>query len=144
MAMDAITSKDQAPRLLAGGNPQIPKGDGDAPVQAYIAAMPEWKSDVGRRLDELIEQAVPDVVRAVKWNQPLYGVEDGGFFASFRCFTRYIKLTFFAGAELAPVPPVDFKDPKEKALHIHEDDELDEEQLLDWFQQAAALPGWTP
>lgn len=132
------------PKLLAGGNPQIPKGEGDAPVRAYIDAMPGWKSAVGRRLDALIEQAIPDVVKAVKWNQPLYGVEGQGFFVSFRCFTRYIKLTFFAGAELDPVPPVDFKDPKEKAFHIHEGDELDEQQLASWFRQAAAIPGWTP
>ncbi len=138
------TSQGDGPRLLAGGNPQIPKGDGDAPVQAYIDAMPGWKSDVGHHLDALIEQAVPDVVKAVKWNQPLYGVEDQGFFVSFRCFTRYIKLTFFAGAELDPVPPEGFKDPNEKALHIHEDDELDEQQLTSWFEQAAAIPGWTP
>jgi hypothetical protein len=132
------------PRLLAGGNPQIPKGDGDAPVRAYLDAMPGWKSDVGRRLDALIEQAVPHVVRAVRWNQPLYGVPDEGFFVSFRCFTSYIKLTFFRGALLDPVPPIDFKDPDAKALHISEDDELDEEQLIRWFDQAAALPGWTP
>lgn len=138
------TPRSEGPRLLAGGNPQIPKGDGDAPVQAYIDAMPGWKSDVGRHLDALIERAVPHVVKAVKWNQPLYGVEGQGFFASFRCFTRYIKLTFFAGAELAPLPPVEFKDPDSRAFHIHEDDELDEEQLLSWFEQAAAIPGWTP
>lgn len=134
----------EGPPLLAGGNPQIPKGDGDAPVQAYIDAMPGWKSDVGRHLDALIEQAVPHVVKAVKWNQPMYGVADRGFFVSFRCFTNYIKLTFFRGAELDPVPPVDFKDPNEKALHIHEDVELDERQLISWFEQAAAIPGWTP
>ncbi len=141
---DESATEGDGPRLLAGGNPQIPKADGDEPVQAYIEAMPGWKSDVGRRLDELIEQAVPDVVKAVKWNQPLYGVEDQGFFVSFRCFTNYVKLTFFRGAELEPVPPVDFKDPEEKAFHIHEDDDLDEEQLTGWFEQAAAIPGWTP
>lgn len=139
-----MTPHDDGPRLLAGGNPQIPKGDGDAPVQAYIDAMPGWKSDVGRRLDALIERAVPDVVKAVKWNQPMYGVEGEGFFVSFRCFTKYIKLTFFMGVELDPVPPVDFKDPQSKAFHIHEDDELDEEQLISWFEQAASIPGWTP
>jgi hypothetical protein len=138
------TSQGDGPRLLAGGNPQIPKGDGDAPVEAYIEAMPGWKSDVGRRLDELIEQAVPHVVKAVKWNQPLYGVEGEGFFVSFRCFTKYIKLTFFRGADLDPVPPVDFKDPTEKALHIYEDDALDDQQLRSWIEQAAELPGWTP
>ncbi|HVM13550.1 MAG TPA: DUF1801 domain-containing protein [Egibacteraceae bacterium] len=138
------TPQPDGPRLLAGGNPQIPKGDGDAPVQAYINAMPEWKSDVGRRLDALIEHAVPTVVKAVKWNQPLYGVQDQGFFVSFRCFTHYIKLTFFRGAELDPLPPVEFKDPDGRALHIHEDDDLDEQQLTGWFEQAAAIPGWTP
>lgn len=137
-------SHPAAPRLLAGGNPQIPKGDGDAPVQAYIDAMPGWKCDVGRHLDALIEQAVPHVVKAVKWNQPMYGVQDQGFFVSFRCFTNYIKLTFFRGAELDPLPPVEFKDPNERAFHIHEDDDLDEQQLTSWFEQAAAIPGWTP
>lgn len=137
-------SQRQGPRLLAGGNPQIPKGDGDAPVQAYIDAMPGWKSDVGRHLDALIEQAVSHVVKAVKWNQPMYGVEDQGFFASFRCYTKYVKITFFRGAELDPVPPVDFRDPNEKAFHIHEDDDIDDEQLISWFEQAAAIPGWTP
>jgi hypothetical protein len=141
---DERTDQGDGPRLLAGGNPQIPKGDGDAPVQAYIAAMPGWKSDVGRHLDALIEQAVPGVVKAVRWNQPLYGVEGEGFFVSFRCFTSYLKLTFFRGAELDPLPPVGFKDPDARALHIHEDDELDEGQLIRWFEQAAAIPGWTP
>jgi hypothetical protein len=144
MAKDERTPQGDGPRLLAGGNPQIPKGDGDAPVQAYLAAMPGWKSDVGHRLDALIEQAVPDVVKAVKWNQPLYGVEGQGFFVSFRCFTSYLKLTFFRGAELDPPPPVEFKDPDARALHIHDDDELDEGQLVRWFEQAAAMPGWTP
>jgi hypothetical protein len=132
------------PRLLAGGNPQIPKGDGDAPVQAYIDAMPGWKSDVGRHLDVLIQRAVPHVVKALKWNQPLYGVQGQGFFVSFRCFTKYVKLTFFSGAELDPLPPVEFKDPNERAFHIHEDDDVDDEQLISWFRQAAAIPGWTP
>jgi hypothetical protein len=144
MADDERTDKGEGPRLLAGGNPQIPKGDGDAPVQAYIDAMPGWKSDVGHRLDVLIEQAVPGVVKAVKWNQPLYGVEGQGFFVSFRCFTGYLKVTFFRGAELDPLPPVEFKDPDARALHIHDDDELDETQLVSWFEQAAAIPGWTP
>jgi hypothetical protein len=144
MAKDEPAPQGDGPRLLAGGNPQIPKGDGDAPVQAYLDAMPGWKSDVGRRLDALIEQAVPGVVKAVKWNQPLYGVEGQGFFVSFRCFTSYLKLTFFYGAELDPLPPVAFKDPDARAFHIHDDDELDEGQLVRWFEQAAAIPGWTP
>jgi hypothetical protein len=131
-------------RLLAGGNPQIPKGDGDAPVQAYIDAMPGWKSDVGRHLDALIEEAVPHVVKAVKWNQPMYGVPDQGFFVSFRCFTRYIKVTFFRGAELDPLPPIGFKDPAARAVHIHEGDALDERQLTGLFEQAAAIQGWIP
>lgn len=130
------------PRLLSGGNPQIPKGDGAGPVRAYIAAMPGWKREVGERLDALVEQAIPDVERYVRWNQPMYAVDGQGYVVSFRCFTRYVKVTFFSGGELDPVPPVDFKDPKEKAFHIHEDDELDADQLLDWFRQASQLPGW--
>jgi hypothetical protein len=144
MRQNETTPGADGPRLLAGGNPQIPKGDGDTPVQAYIEAMPGWKSDVGRRLDALIEQAVPHVVKAVRWNQPLYGVEDQGFFVSFRCFAHYIKLTFFRGAELDPPPPVEFKDPDARAVHVHEEDELDERQLIGWFEQAAAIDGWIP
>jgi hypothetical protein len=135
---------DDAPRLLAGGNPQIPKGDGDAPVQAYIAAMPGWKQDLGRRLDALIERTVPDVQKAMRWNNPLYGVEGEGYFLSYRCFTRYVKVTFFQGASLEPLPPVAFKDPDARAIDIHEDDELDEAQMASWIEQAAELPGWTP
>lgn len=131
-------------RLLAGGNPQIAKGDGPAPVEAYIVAMPGWKSAVGRRLDELIEEAVPDVARAVRWNQPMYGVEDEGWFASFRCFTRYVKVTWFHGALLDPQPPETLSDPDARALHVHEGDELDEDRLRTWFAQAADGPGWVP
>lgn len=140
---DAGTAAGE-PRLLAGGNPQIPKGDGDAPVQAYIAAMPGWKQDLGRRLDGLIERTVPDVQKAMRWNNPLYGVEGEGYFLSYRCFTRYVKVTFFQGASLEPLPPVAFKDPDARAIDIHEDDELDEEQLASWIAQAAELPGWRP
>lgn len=132
------------PRLLSGGNPQIPKGDGDAPVQAYIAAMPEWKSDVGRRLDALIVRTVPDVRKAVKWNSPFYGVENQGWFLSFHCFARYIKVAFFKGASLHPLPPGESKDKDTRYLDIHENDEWDEERLSSWIRQAAALPGWTP
>lgn len=138
------TEPDAAPRLLAGGNPQIPKGDGDAPVQAYIAAMPGWKRDLGRRLDALVERTVPGVQKAMRWNNPLYGVAGQGYFLSYRCFTRYVKVTFFRGASLEPLPPVAFKDPEARAIDIHEDDELDEEQLASWIAQAAELPGWTP
>jgi hypothetical protein len=131
-----------APRLLAGGNPQIAKGEGDAPVQAYIAAMPGWKSEAGRRLDALVERTVPGVRKAVKWNSPLYGVEGRGFFLGVHCFDKYIKLAFFRGAALDPLPPVGSKDPNTRYLHIREDEEADEAQLADWIRQAAALPGW--
>ena len=130
------------PVLLAGGNPQIAKGEGDAPVQAYIAAMPGWKSEVGRRLDALVERAVPGVRKAVKWNSPLYGVEGQGWFLSFHCCTSYIKLAFFRGAALDPLPPVASKDANTRYFHIHEGDALDEMGLLGWFRQASALPGW--
>ncbi len=134
------------PKLLSGGNPQIPKGEGEAPVQAYIAAMPGWKSEAGRRLDALIVKTVPGVRKAVKWNSPLYGVEGpdgfGGWFLSFHCFARYIKVTFFRGAKLEPLPPVGSKDPNTRYLHIEEGEPVDEAQLAEWIRQAAAIPGW--
>ena len=130
------------PTLLSGGNPQIAKADGDAPVQAYIAAMPGWKSDLGRRLDTLIERAVPGVRKAVKWNSPFYGVEGQGWFLSYHCFTRYVKVTFFKGGSLKPLPPGKSKHDEVRVLDIHEDDALDEAQLADWIRQAAAIPGW--
>jgi hypothetical protein len=130
------------PKLLSGGNPQIAKGEGDAPVQAYLAAMPGWKSAAGRRLDRLVERTVPGVKKAVKWNSPFYGVEGQGWFLSFHCFTRYIKVTFFRGAALDPLPPVGSKDPNTRYLHIEEDKPVDEAQLADWIRQAAAIPGW--
>jgi len=129
-------------RLLAGGNPQIPKGDGDGPVQAYIEAMPGWKQSVGERLDELITRTVPDVRKAVRWNSPFYGAPDAGWIVSYHCFTKYVKVTFFDGSSLDPVPPVGSKDPNARYLHVHEDGELDEEQFTSWVAQAAALPGW--
>ena len=129
-------------KLLSGGNPQIPKGDGDAPVQAYIAAMPGWKREAGRRLDKLIEQTVPGVRKAVKWNSPFYGVEGQGWFLAFHCFNKYIKVTFFRGAALEPVPPVGSKDPNTRYVHIEEDEPVDEVQLAEWIRQAAAIPGW--
>ncbi len=135
-------SKDDGPRLLSGGNPQIAKGDGPEPVQAYIAAMPGWKRDVGHHLDALIERTVPEVKRAVRWNSPFYGVEGQGWFLSYHCFTRYVKVTFIRGAELDPLPPVDSKDPDARYLHIHEDDDLDEPLLTSWIRQASELPGW--
>ena len=130
------------PKLLSGGNPQIPKADGDAPVQAYIAAMPGWKHDVGRRLDALVVGAVPGVRKAVRWNSPFYGVEGRGWFLSFHCFTRYVKVTFLRGASLSPLPPVASKDPDTRYLHVGEDGEIDEAQFTGWVEQAARLPGW--
>ncbi len=129
--------------LLSGGNPQIAKGEGDAPVQAYIAAMPEWKRDVGKRLDALIVKSVPKVQKAVKWNSPFYGIAGQGWFLSFHVFTRYVKVTFFQGASLRPVPPGASKDKNVRYYDIHEG-ELDEAQLATWVKQAAALPGWVP
>ncbi|WP_245580292.1 DUF1801 domain-containing protein [Niveispirillum irakense] len=132
-------------KLLSGGNPQIPKGDGDIPVQRYIAAMPGWKSDLGRRLDMLIVQTVPDVRKAVKWNSPFYGMEGRGWFLSFHVLTRYVKVTFFNGIALHPLPPGGTERSKEaRWIDIHEDETLDEALMADWIRQAAALPGWTP
>jgi len=129
------------PVLLSGGNPQIAKGYGDAPVQAYIAAMPGWKSDVGRQLDALIERTVPGVCKAVKWNSPLYGIEGDGWFLSLHCFAKYIKVAFFRGASLRPVPPVGSKHVHTRYFHIGEDEPLDEVQFADWVKQASRLPG---
>jgi hypothetical protein len=136
--------KPAAPVLLSGGNPQIAKADGDAPVQAYIAAMPGWKRDLGKRLDALIVRNVPGVRKAVKWNSPFYGIEDRGWFLSFHVFTRYVKVTFFRGASLRPVPPGASKHEDVRYLDIREGEELDEAQLAAWVKQAAALPGWAP
>ena len=129
------------PALLAGGNPQIAKADGDAPVQAYIAAMPGWKRDVGRRLDALIVRTVPGVRKAVKWNSPFYGIEGQGWFLSFHCFTKYVKVAFFRGTSLRPLPPAASKHKDVRYLDIREDDELDEAQLAAWVKQASQLPG---
>jgi hypothetical protein len=146
-APKAKTSKStkasaKKPALLAGGNPQIAKADGDAPVLAYIAAMPGWKSDVGRRLDALIVRTVPGVRKAVKWNSPFYGVEGQGWFLNFHCFTKYVKVAFFRGTSLRPVPPGESKHEEVRYLDIHEDDQLDEEQMAAWIKQAASVPGW--
>ncbi len=128
--------------LLSGGNPQIGKADGDAPVQAYIAAMPGWKRDLGNRLDALIVRTVPNVRKAVKWNSPFYGIEGQGWFLGLHSFTRHVKLAFFRGASLRPVPPGASKTKDTRYLDIHEGDELDEAQLATWVTQAAALPGF--
>jgi hypothetical protein len=140
----AVGAKPGAVKLLSGGNPQIAKADGDAPVQAYIAAMPGWKRSVGERLDALIVHAVPNVCKAVKWNTPFYGLPDDGFFLGLHCFTKYIKVCFLYGVHLDPVPPVASKDPNARYFHIHETDALDERQFTLWVQQAAARPGWKP
>ena len=140
-----VARKAAKPALLAGGNPQIAKAYGDAPVQAYIAAMPGWKRGVGRRLDALIARTVPAVRKAVKWNSPFYGVagpgEEGGWFLNFHCFTKYVKVAFFRGTSLRPMPPGESKHREVRYLDIHEDDELDEAQLARWVKQASKLPG---
>lgn len=134
-------AEDGQPVLLSGGNPQIAKGYGEAPVLAYIAAMPGWKGPLGARLDALITSAVPGVRKAVKWNSPLYGVEDGHWFLGIHVFARYVKVAFFRGAGLDPVPPGPSKQKEVRYLDIREDDELDEAQFSAWVKQAAALPG---
>jgi hypothetical protein len=136
----AKRTNGSAPVLLSGGNPQIAKGTGDAPVQAYIAAIPGWKKDIGRRLDALTALAVPGVRKAVKWNSPFYGVEDGIWFLSFHCFTNYIKVTFFRGTSLRPVPLGESKHKEVRYLDIREG-QLDEAQFVDWVKQASRLPG---
>ena len=128
------------PKLLSSGNPQIAKGDGDAPVQAYIAAMPEWKSDVGRLIDDIVMRIVPDVKKAVKWNTPLYGKEDGWFLAMY-CCKRYVQLTFMRGTSLDPAPPVESKIEGTRYFNIFEDDRPDEAQIANWVEQASQLPG---
>jgi hypothetical protein len=129
------------PKLLSGGNPQIAKGYGDAPVQAYIAAVPGWKREVVARVDALITHTVPGMKKAVKWNSPLYGMEDNVWFLSLHCFTRYVKVAFFRGASLRPVPPGTSTQKHVRYLDIHEDDEIDEAQLAAWIKQASKLPG---
>lgn len=131
-------------KLLSGGNPRIAKGDGDAPVQAYIAAMPGWKRDLAARVDALIVRSVPGVKKAVKWNSPFYGIEGQGWFLGVHAFTKYLKLAFFRGTSLRPMPPGESKSPETRYLDVHEDDALDEAQVARWVKQAAALPGWSP
>jgi hypothetical protein len=130
--------------MLSGGNPQIAKADGDAPVQAYIAAMPGWKRDVGKRVDAIVSRAVPNVKKAVKWNSPFYGIEGKGWFLSFHVFTKYVKVAFFKGASLKPLPPGESTTKDSRYLDIFENDKLDEAQFASWVKQAAALPGWNP
>jgi hypothetical protein len=130
-----------APTLLSGGNPQIAKGEGDGPVQAYIAAMPGWKRDVGRRLDTIIERTVPGVRKAVKWNSPFYGVEGEGWFLGIHCFTKYVKVGFFRGTSLSPMPPGQSKIKGTRYLDIHEGDQLADDQFASWVLQASQMPG---
>lgn len=129
-------------KLLSGGNPQTAKADGDGAVQAYIAAMPAWKQDVGRRLDALVARGAPGARKAVKWNSPFYGVDGQGWFLSVHCFTKYVKVTFFNGASLRPLPPGESKSKDVRHLDIHEGDPINERQFVDWVKQASRLPGW--
>lgn len=128
-------------KLLSGGNPQIPKGDGDEPVQAYIAAMPGWKGDFGRHIDHLVTEEVPGVRKAVRWNSPFYGLEGSGWFLSFHCFTKYVQITWLNGSQLDPPPPKTSKHEVVRYLEIHEGEEMDGRQLRDWIRQAASMPG---
>ena len=139
-ASKSRSRKVAKPKLLAGGNPQIAKGEGNGPVQAYVAAMPGWKRDVGRRLDALVAHTVPGVHKAVKWNSPFYGIEGEGWFLSFHCFTKYVKVTFFRGTSLRPIPPGQSKHKEVRYLDIHED-QLEEAQFTAWVKQASKLPG---
>lgn len=139
-----MAGKSRKVVLLSGGNPQIAKADGEAPVKAYIAAMPGWKREVGRRLDRLIVRTVSGVRKAVKWNSPLYGVEGRGWFLGYHCLTKYVKVSFFQGASLRPLPPGTSKQRNIRYIDIHEDTPLDELPLADWIRQASELPGWTP
>ncbi len=136
-----VSQHPQRPTLLSGGNPQIPKGDGEAPVQAYLQAMPGWKQSVGVQLDTLITQTVPDVRKAVRWNTPFYGRPDQGWFLAFHCYTRYLKVTFFNGSALHPLPPVASKQSAVRYAHLHEDEPFNSAQLTTWIQQAAVRPG---
>lgn len=137
-----VKAKAKKPRLLAGGNPQIAKGDGNAPVQAYIAAAPGWKRDVAARLDALIARAAPKANKAVKWNSPFYGIDGQGWFLSFHCFAKYVKVAFFRGADFDPLPPGKSSQKNVRYLDIYEDDKLDEKLFTKWVRQAAKLPGW--
>ncbi len=136
------TAKVKPVKLLSGGNPQIAKGEGDAPVQAYIAAAPGWKREACQRIDALIVRAVPKVKKAVKWNSPFYGIEGLGWFVSYHVFAKYVKINFFFGRKLKPLPPVESKDHNARYLHVYEDGVIDEKQFTDWVKQAAKLPGW--
>jgi hypothetical protein len=142
LARKERTVTDQKkPKLLSGGNPQVPKGDGPGPVKTYITAMPGWKKNVGTRIDALVAREVPGVRKAVKWNQPFYGAEEGKWFLSFRCYTQYVQVQFLNGTSLKPMPPKASKHDNMRYLDIREDDELDDQQLASWIKQASKLPG---
>ncbi|MNC87142.1 hypothetical protein D3C83_28440 [compost metagenome] len=130
--------------MLSGGNPQIAKADGDAPVQAYIQAMPGWKREVGRQLDALVVRTVPKATKAVRWNSPFYGVAGRGWFLSFHCFTKYVKVTFFRGTSLRPLPPGESAHPDVRYLDIREGDAVADARMATWIRQASKLPGWVP
>ncbi len=136
-----MADKKKEPVLLSGGNPQIAKADGDAPVQEYIEAMPEWKGDIGRWIDDIVNRTVPDVRKAVRWNTPFYGIEGQGWFLGYHCFNNYVKVSFLNGASLDPEPPIASKHPDTRYLHLGEDDERDAEQFAAWVKQASELPG---
>jgi hypothetical protein len=148
MTNDEVAAKSRAaqapPVILEGGNPQIAKADGDAPVQAYIAAMPGWKREIGRSLDALIVRTVPHVRKAVRWNSPFYGLEGQGWFLSFHCFTKYVKVAFFRGSSLSPLPPGESKTEDARYLDVYENDQFDQELVASWIRQASELPGWVP
>jgi hypothetical protein len=137
----ATPSGNDSPKLLSGGNPQIAKADGDGPVQAFIDAMPGWKQEVGRTLDALIVRTIPSVKKAVRWNTPFYGIEGNGWFLGFHCITKYVKIAFFRGSSMTPVPPVESKQKDVRYFHIHENETIDEALLANWIRQAAELPG---
>ena len=143
-ASDQTRRSKRKPKLLSGGNPQIPKGDGDAPVQAYIAAMPGWKRDIGRQLDALVTKTVPKVQKAVRWNSPFYGVEGRGWFLGAHCLTNYVKVTFFRGLALKPVPPGGTEKSGEARWIDIREGQFNEKQMKAWIKQAAKLPGWVP
>jgi hypothetical protein len=142
MVMKKEKVAKKKPKLLSGGNPQIAKGDGDAPVKAYIDAIPGWKRGVAQRVDAIIVRAIPKVRKAVKWNSPFYGVEGKGWFLGMHCFNKYLKLAFFKGASLSPLPPGESKQKEVRYLDIHEDDKFDEAQFAKWVKQASKIPGW--
>ncbi len=145
MKPTSSSTKPKSSVLLSGGNPQIAKADGDAPVQEYIAAMPEWKHEIGVWIDSLITREIPNVSKAVRWNYPFYGIEGQGWFLGVHCLTKYVKITFFKGTFLVPIPPGGTPKSKEaRWIDIRQGEDVDEARVVDWVRQAASMPGWTP